>query len=295
MTRRHSYASPEAFRRALTDKLKTMTKSSRWNLGQLLRQLAYDRLLERLYLVDEGWVVKGAAALLARDIGVRATIDLDLFRKAARDVAERDLREAAGRDIGDWFTLQAGPNQPVVGGVRIPITAQIGTIEWAAFHVDLLGEELVMTGEPERVPALVRVVMPDVEQHGYRVYPLVDHVADKVAATVQRYGERELPSTRYKDLVDLVAIVSEASVDATVQMAALASESERRKITLPQQFSVPDRELWERGYAAEARRSLLETALTLDDALAVVKPFLDQLLDGSAKGTWAPERAAWDA
>jgi hypothetical protein len=145
------------------------------------------------------------------------------------------------------------------------------------------------------MPALARVVMPDVEQHGYRVYPLVDHVADKVAATVQRYGERELPSTRYKDLVDLVAIVSEASVDATEQMAALASESERRKITLPQEFSVPDRELWKRGYAAEARRSLLETALTLDDALAVVKPFLDSLLDGSAQGTWDPDRAVWDA
>lgn len=85
MTRRRSYASPEAFRRALTDKLKTLTESSRWNLGQLQRQMAYDRLLERLYLIDEGWVVKGAAALLARDIGVRATIDIDLYRKTARD------------------------------------------------------------------------------------------------------------------------------------------------------------------------------------------------------------------
>jgi hypothetical protein len=29
--------------------------------------MAYDRLLERLYLVDEGWIIKGATALLARD------------------------------------------------------------------------------------------------------------------------------------------------------------------------------------------------------------------------------------
>jgi hypothetical protein len=26
------------------------------------RQMAYDRLLERLYLVDEGWIIKGATA-----------------------------------------------------------------------------------------------------------------------------------------------------------------------------------------------------------------------------------------
>jgi hypothetical protein len=31
-----------------------------------------------------------------------------------------------------------------------------------------------MTGEPEPTPPLTRVAMPDVEQHGYRVFPLVD-------------------------------------------------------------------------------------------------------------------------
>jgi hypothetical protein len=69
MTGGHSYGSPGAFRRALTDKLRVLAAGSRWTLQQLQRQMAYDRLLERLYLVDEGWIVKGATALLARDIG----------------------------------------------------------------------------------------------------------------------------------------------------------------------------------------------------------------------------------
>lgn len=295
MTRRRSYESPAAFRRALADKLKAIAASSRWSLAQLQRQMAYDRLLERLYVVDEGWVVKGAVALLARDIGVRATIDIDLYQAAVRQVAERELREAASRDIGDWFRFETGPTRTVGGGIRIPITAYIGTTPWAAFHVDLAGEELMVTGEPERVPPLVRVVMPDVEQHGYRAYPLVDHIADKVVATIQRYGDRELPSTRYKDLVDLVAIVSEASVIATAQMAALASEAKRRNVTLPQRFSVPDRELWKHGYAAEAKRSLLDTALTLDDAMAVARPFIDPLLGRTAGGRWDPKRRTWTA
>lgn len=164
---------------------------------------------------------------------------------------------------------------------------------WAAFHVDLVGSDVTMTGEPENMPALACVAMPDVEQHGYRVYPLVDHIADKVAATFDRYGETEAPSTRYKDLVDLVAIVTEASIKAQPQMTALASEAKRRGITLPKHFGVPARDQWERGYAAEARRSLLPVALTLDDALAIVSPFLDSLLDGTAVGTWDPKRGRW--
>jgi hypothetical protein len=79
-----------------------------------------------------------------------------------------------------------------------------------------------MTGEPEDVPPLARIDMPGVEQQGYRAYPLVDHVADKVAATFDRYGQMEAPSTRYRDLVDLVAVAMGASVEAEPQMVALA-------------------------------------------------------------------------
>jgi len=296
MADERSYGSPRAFRRALTDKLKTAAETSRWSLPQLQRQMAYDRLLERLYLVDEGWIVKGATALLARDVGVRATIDIDVYRDIAAAAAERELRDAATRDIGDWFRFEIGPAHAVrdaADGTRLPVTAYIGMTVWAQFHVDLVGSDVAMTGEPEDVPALARVVMPDVEQHGYRAYPLVDHVADKVAATFDRYGDTEAPSTRYKDLVDLVAIVTEASVEAETQMTALASEAKRRRIRLPQRFVVPARDLWERGYAAEADRSLLPVARTLDDAVAVVAPFLDPLLDGTAVGTWNPKQERW--
>lgn len=210
MTGRGGYASPKAFRRALTDRLKTVAAGSRWELPQLQRQIAYDRLLERLYLTDRRWILKGATALLARDLGVRGTID-----------------------------------------------------------------------------------MPDVSQHGYRAYPLVDHVADKVVAIFDRYGSTAAPSTRYKDLVDLVAIATGASVEAAAQMRALTSEAGRRGVVLPSSFDVPDREPWERGYAAEAGRSLLDIAQSLDEALAIIGPFLDPLLDGSARGHWDPEDGAW--
>jgi len=179
--------------------------------------MAYDRLLEQLYLVDQGWIVKGATALLARDIGVRGTIDIDVYRDAAAQVAERELLQAASEDIGDWFRFDVGAPQAVrdaASGVRLPVTAYVGATQWASFHVDLVGSDITMTGEPEPVPPLARVAMPEVEQHGYRAYPLVDHIADKVAATFGRYSDTEAPSTRYKDLVDLVAIVTAVPVEA---------------------------------------------------------------------------------
>jgi hypothetical protein len=78
-------------------------------------------------------------------------------------------------------------------------------------------------------------------------------------------------------------------------MTALASEARRRGTAMHERFDVPDRRLWERGYAAEAGRSLLTIAPTLTEALAVVRPFVGPLLVGAAVGRWDPELGRWTA
>jgi hypothetical protein len=292
------FKTPAAFRQALTDRLKALAKTSRWSLPQLQRQFAYDRLLERLYQRSDGWIVKGAAALLARDIGSRATVDLDVYHVSVGGASEADLRAAAAADIGDWFRFEIGPSRAMGGGVRgvrLPVAAYVGTVPWAQFNLDVASSDLRMTGSPERVAPLARIIIPGVEQHGYRAYPLVDHVADKIAAILQVYGRDRMPSTRYKDLVDLVAIIRSASFDAEAQRTAVSSEAARRGIEMPQRFVVPDREMWERGYRAEAARSHPSSAATLDEALAIVRPFIDPLLDGTAAGQWSPQDGRWDA
>jgi hypothetical protein len=166
VTGNSGYASPAAFRAALTAKLKSLATTSRWELPQLQRQVAYDRLLMRLYSQDTGWIVKGAIALLARDLGVRATNDIDLFRRAARETAEVELRQAASRDICDWFRFEIGAGSSAGGGseaTRLPVKASIGPTTWQAFHVDLAGESPRVTGEPEEVPPLARIGMPSIE------------------------------------------------------------------------------------------------------------------------------------
>jgi hypothetical protein len=84
-----------------------------------------------------------------------------------------------------------------------------------------------------------------------------------------------------------------ASVDAVAQRTALESEFQRRRLSLPARFDAPERKLWQPGYGAEARRSLLTAGRTIDDVLAIVRPFIDPVLDGSATGSWDPVEATW--
>lgn len=109
----------------------------------------------------------------------------------------------------------------------------------------------------------------------------------------ERHGTLRLPSTRYKVLVDLVAILTKISVRAGAQQQALESEAERRDLILPGQFDVPDHKLWDTGYRAEARRSLLTIARTLDEAIDIVRPFADPLLERTATGQWEPATCRW--
>jgi len=291
------YNTPAAFRRALTDKLRAMASADGpWPLSDLQRQFAYDRLLVRLYLLDDGWILKGSTALLARHIAVRHTIDVDVFRTVNGKQAERDLRDALLLDGGDWFTFDAGPGRPIadgVGGIRVPITARIGTAIWTKFRVDVVADGVVMTGEPDDVSALTTTAMPGLPQPTYRAYPLLDHIADKTCAILERQGAAQRPSTRFKDLVDLTTLVAHARPTADDQRHALVSEAQRRKIKLPKRFDVPDRSLWEPGYAAEARRAFAPIAHTLSEALAYVRPFLEPLLDGTATGAWRPDDHRW--
>jgi hypothetical protein len=297
MTRDCAYANPAAFRRALIDKLRAVATTSRWSLPQFQRQMAYDRLLERLYLVDDAWIVKGATALLARDLGVRGTTDIDVYRESAPDAAETDLREAAGHDIGDWFRFEIGAPGPVSGeapAVRFPVTAFVGATKWAQFHVDLVGMELRMTGQPEPCCRLLA-----------SLWRTSNSTATACIRSSTTSPTRSQPSSSGTDGAITFHTIQGpnrfgrdrhrcgASVDAHAQRAALASEVTRRNITLPVRFIVPDRPMWEQGYASEARRSLLMVAQTLDEALEIVGRFVDPLVDGTAEGHWDPYNVTW--
>lgn len=295
MTAGDRFKTPQAARTAVTDRLRAQAKESPWQLGDLQRQYAYDQLVERLYRLDGGWVIKGATALLARKVSVRHTIDIDVYRAGTIGDVERQVRDAAALELGDWVRFEVGPSTKVQAAgaqaARLKMTAFIGTKVWAAFQVDLVADGIFMTGEPDTVPPLTSIEILDQVRTQWRAYPLVDHVADKVCAILERHDGR--PSTRFKDLIDLVAIAQRTTVPAALQMKALGKEAARRNHVLPEAFDVPDRAIWARGYKSEARRTVGLEAMELDDALVIVREFLDPLLAKQATGDWNHAVRVW--
>lgn len=99
----------------------------------------------------------------------------------------------------------------------------------------------------------------------------------------ERHGGE--PSSRVKDLVDVVVIACSAPIDDRITHAALCREVARRTahgvdLTLPSKFTVPDRSSWASGYLKEAKqaRGLDERYRTLKGA----EPLADRFISPSS-------------
>ncbi len=299
----HGYADPAALRQAINERLRALVREdSRLQLADLQRQFAYDRFLTRVFLaVDrDRWVLKGAAALLARLHGrTRHTVDVDLYREeSGPEEAEAALRDAAARDLGDFFRFTLSPGRPVAqagAARRVPVVAYLGATEFASFHVDLV-TGIAMTGEPDEVPSLVPIELSGLETVRYRIYPIADHVADKVCALLELHPRAAGPSqvsTRYRDLADLAVIAHAEVVAAEDLRVALASEANRRGLSLPATLPTPTIGAWRSGYARVARDVPSLAERDLEVALSTVRAFLDPVFEGTAAGVWDPATMRW--
>jgi hypothetical protein len=302
MTERR-YVDPAALRQAVNARLRVLVgEDPQLQLSDLQRQFAYDRFLTRVFLGPDcdRWVLKGAAALLARlHARARHTLDLDLYREeSGLDDAEAALRAAAALDLGDFFRFTLSPGRPVTQtGVvrRVPVVAYLGATEFARFHVDVI-VGIEMTGEPDDGPPLVATEALGLKTAHYRIYPLADHVADKIVAFLQRHpgvGGVGQGSTRYRDLADLAVIAHRELVAAADLRLALTSETNRRGLSLPATLPVPTTGAWRAGYARVARDVPDLAERDLDAALATVRAFIDPILQGTATGDWDPTTMQW--
>lgn len=73
------YATPAALRAALESRLNARATEQGLDLQRLRRQVAFDRLLCRLFSqVDSPWLLKGGYAMELRIHSARTTRDIDL-------------------------------------------------------------------------------------------------------------------------------------------------------------------------------------------------------------------------
>jgi hypothetical protein len=290
------YTSAQAFGAALTNRLGGLAGNPSPSVSQLRRQFAYDRLLARLFTDNpHQWILKGGVSMIARLASARHTADVDLVAYAdSVDAAFEALHAAAAQDLGDFFTFRFEPPRALVQGVpglRIPTEARLGPRLFERFGVDLV-TGVVITGRQEEAEPLLSLTIPGLVRPRYRLYPLVDSIADKVMAIVETHQGR--PSTRFRDLVDLVVVAHSQQVQADELASAFESERLRRGLPKLEELAVPDEEMWRTGYQTVARDVSSVAEKRLAKALPLAKTFVDPVLAGTAGGSvWDPAALVW--
>ena len=296
-----TYPNPSAMWRATVDTARTVAKTTGRPNAAVLREYLYARVLDRVFVdPDSPWVLKGGTALLVRDADARHSRDVDLLHQhgTLADAVEQ-LRTAVMLERGDQLQFQVTTTHDVAGGqqdvdgIRVGIDAFAGTKKVDTFHIDLVVGS-VMTAEPDERPAPSAVNVLGIPAPTVRLYPVVDHVADKVCATEATYTSG-LPSSRARDLVDLVVIARTETMSLHALRAAIASERHHRGLRPRADFSPPAG--WASLYPGLARATPHCADLGLDDAVRLVRALLNPALMPSIDPldrAWDPEAQTWN-
>lgn len=299
------YQTPEALWRAVTDRIRQRVgEDPRLTTSNLQRQFVYDRFLARVFCTGGGgWVLKGGTALLTRVRSARHSRDLDLFRSEGTvDAAAAELREAAAIDLDDHFRFVAELNgirdeRPGRPGTRLAVLnvdAYAGIRRVSRFKVDVVIGSIITTDPEQRRPAPI-VTIDGLITPDYLLYPMPDHVADKLCATVEEYGTEGIGSSRVRDLVDLVVIARTQAVDAAALRHAIDAERQHRNLPPITRYTTPP--TWSKDYARRAHDvAQCQDHQTYKAALDLVARFLDPILDGRVQAaTWRPNELRWES
>lgn len=292
------YARPDQMWTAITARIKNAAPTS---VAERQRQFLYDRFLARVFThAPDAWVLKGGTALLSRVRDARHSRDVDLSRNAGTLAdAVQELRDALATDLDDHVRFVAAASRPIAAplpgpprraAARIEITPYVGVRSLHAFGVDIVvGHRPLAAPDLQHPPPVVTV--PGMISPPYRLYSVADHVADKVCATMELYAG--LPSSRHRDLVDLVIIACTQTVPAAP--LAHAIEAERLYRDLPPITAWTSPPQWATLYAREAR-AVPHCAghRTYAAATTLIAHFLDPILTGErTAGTWNPSAHQW--
>lgn len=290
------YDTSAAFRRALEDRLKSLTASDPSRLPRLRKRIAFDRLLARLLVVAPGaWVLKGGFALDLRLADrARSTKDIDL---AWHDDAGRlldTLLDAAAVALGDHFVFgleRSEATSDLLGGThRFRVTASLAGRPFESFILDVGINEGPAGGE-DQVTTADLLAFADIPPVSVPTLPLATQVAEKLHAYTRTY-EGGRPSTRTKDVVDLALIASTFTIDARALRVDIDAVFARRAThEPPTSLPAPPAE-WRGTY----RRLAITVGLDpdLDRGHALAATMVDPVLEGRlGTGTWDPGACTW--
>ncbi|GAB3815789.1 nucleotidyl transferase AbiEii/AbiGii toxin family protein [Kribbella italica] len=274
------------------------------------KQYIFTIFLSRLFQdQDAPWVLLGGNALLIRIGSGRFTQDIDLARQTAWDSAEAALSElrllSSRPHRGDPFefdlhslTTNREPDAYGYGAetAKVKARALLGGQVFETFSIDLTTRRHV--DAPVDQVALKPIIEHETLQDlpSVPTVPIENHLADKICALYERHGQSgDKASSRYRDLADIVRIVSAVPFDAARLVTVLQRETGRRQMSLPRSVEVPGEE-----WGVDFPRAAAEFAeysreyWDLNAALSFCGACLDEVLNGDrASGTWDPDRNSW--
>lgn len=303
---RDSYTTPAAFYGALKHKAQLLARSEGLPVADVLSSYFFSRLVARVFHAQpDAWIVKGGHALLMRyAAAARLSQDIDIQNSTGSDIGEAvaDLLKAAALDLGDYMSFtptRTSMHENGAAGAKQVFRVHMGTHEVGVVKVD------VVTGHVPSAPPDVRHIRPLIDLAWpadwpeARLYPLVNHLADKICAMYERH--KGSPSSRYRDLADILLISQRENVDGRYAQLALRTEARRRRLTgtpgvelvLPSAFQPPGI-AWPDRYPAAARQVPgLQGCRTWTEAATAAEAFLTPLLAPGTPGDWNAAAAAW--
>lgn len=210
-----TYNSPEAFKRALEDRLKNQAGGAEMNRARQL--LVFDRFLARIaQTLGDAAIPKGGLVLELRLKRARTTRDIDLRMSGDPDEILEKLQEAGALVLGDFMTFTAipDPRMPeiegeglIYEGYRFRCECRLGgKIYGQAFGVDVAYGDPI-TGQLETIQCK-DTLASGIAPPNIKVYPRESHIAEKLHAYTM---PRKTPNSRVKDLPDIALLASTAS------------------------------------------------------------------------------------
>jgi Nucleotidyl transferase AbiEii toxin, Type IV TA system len=282
------YATAAAFRRALEDRLKDIAGKEGVDLQRLRRQVAFDRLLARLFQVGPPlalpWILKGGYAMELRIKFARTTKDIDLTMRGVSNSGDKknlamleNLQEAAAFSGDDFFVYTIG--EPIAdldaapyGGARFPVEARLDGRIFVGFHLDVGIGDAVM--EPlEVIEGRDWLGFAGIPSPSLYMIPREQQFAEKLHAyTLPRRGAA---NTRVRDLVDMALLIQSGTLDRNRVTEAIRVTFERRKThPLPNVLPAPPAE-WQKPYEALARECGLSGHA--EDAFETLRRFAESI------------------
>ena len=291
-----SYSTPAAFDRAIKKAVKEAGAES----GEGYRQALRDRFLCRVFADgNEAFVLKGGSGLLARIPDARATKDLDFAtnEKGSVEDALAEMERIAAIDLNDWCRFVPTKHEESMDDngysrlLRLRFATYVGAEEKDPVLIDL-SLDCTTTLPPERITPANRIKIAGVEEYDYLVYPLADQLVDKLCAIMElRPGG--YPSSRMKDLVDVVTYATHEKFRQGELRRAIKSECTKRCMDVPERFTAP--EFWKDRFATFAKGKLPAERAGFDAASAIASGFFDPvLISSSGSMVWNPKSLVWE-